>query len=139
MNAEFVERKIEELLKFKKQIEQQAEQVAEEREKMKEAMKKLRGKIPKDMQRESDDEEDDGDEEEKQDKEPKAGEKQQQRLGRRTRRPRADAWRAPSSPERPTLQHSRSTSVSAAVWSKCASWPRKSSTPGASRLSWMLS
>ncbi len=80
-NAEFVERKIEELLKFKKQVEQQAEQVGEEREKMKEAMKKLRGKIPKDMQRESDDEEDDGDEDEKQDKEPKAGEKQQQRLG----------------------------------------------------------
>ena len=81
VNADFVERKIEELLKFKKQVEQQSEQVAEEREKMKEAMKKLRGKIPKDMQRESDDEEDDGDEEEKQDREPKAGEKQQQRLG----------------------------------------------------------
>ena len=80
-NAEFVERKIEELLKFKKQVEQQSEQVAEEREKMKEAMKKLRGKIPKEMQRESDDEEDDGDEEDKEDKEPKAGEKQQQRLG----------------------------------------------------------
>ena len=82
VNAEFVERKIEELLKFKKQVEQQSEQVADEREKMKEAMKKLRGKIPKDMQRESDDEEDDGEEDEKQDKEPKAGEKQPQQVQR---------------------------------------------------------
>ncbi len=78
-NAEIVERKIEELLKFKKQVEQQSEDVAEEREKIKEMMKKMRGKIPKEMQRESDDEEDD-DDEEKED-EPKPGEKQQQRLG----------------------------------------------------------
>ncbi len=79
VNAEIVERKIEELLKFKKQVEQQSEQVAEEREKMKEMMKKMRGKIPKEMQRESDEEEDDDDEERKD--EPKPGEKQQQRLG----------------------------------------------------------
>jgi tetratricopeptide (TPR) repeat protein len=78
-NADFVERKIEELLKFKKQLEEQKEQVADEREKVKEMMKKMRGKIPKDMQRESDDEEDD-DEDEKKD-EPKPGEKQQQRVG----------------------------------------------------------
>ncbi len=78
-NAAVVERKIEELLKFKKQIEQQSEQVSEEREKVKDIKKKLRGKIPKDMQRESDDEEDDDDDEEK--KEPQIGEKQQQRLG----------------------------------------------------------
>ena len=79
MNAEFVERKIEELLKFKKQVEQQSEQVAEEREKIKEAMKKMRGKIPKEMQRESDEEENDDDEEKGE--EPKPGEKQQQRIG----------------------------------------------------------
>lgn len=78
-NAQTVERKIEELLKFKKQIEQQTEQLSEEREKIKDIKKKLRGKIPKDMQRESDDEEDD--DEEEQPKEPKPGEKQQQRLG----------------------------------------------------------
>ncbi len=78
-NAEVVEQKIEELLKFKKQIEQQSEQVSEEREKVKDMKKKLRGKIPKDMQRESDDEEDDDDDEEK--KEPQIGEKQKQRLG----------------------------------------------------------
>jgi len=80
-NADVVERKIEELLKFKKQVEQQSEQVSEEREKMKELMKKMRGKIPKEMQRESDDEEDDDDEEEEGKKEPKIGEKQQQRIG----------------------------------------------------------
>jgi tetratricopeptide (TPR) repeat protein len=78
-NADFVERKIEELLKFKKQLEEQKDQVADEREKVKEMMKKMRGKIPKDMQRESDDEEDD-DEDEKKD-EPKPGEKQQQHIG----------------------------------------------------------
>ena len=43
-------------------------------------MKKMRGKIPKEMQRESDDEEDDDDEEEKKE-EPKRGEKQTQRIG----------------------------------------------------------
>ena len=79
INAEVVERKIEELLKFKKQMEEQSEQVAGEREKIKEMMKKMRGKIPKEMQRESDEEEDDDDEEEK--KDPQVGEKQQQRIG----------------------------------------------------------
>ena len=79
-NAEVVERKIAELLKFKKELEQKSEQVAEEREKIKEMMKKMRGKIPKEMQRESDDEEDDDEEEEKKE-EPKPGEKQQQRIG----------------------------------------------------------
>ena len=78
-NAEFVERKIEELLKFKKQVEQQSEQVGEEREKVKDIKKKLRGKIPKEMQRESDDEENDEDEEEN--KDPQIGQKQQQRIG----------------------------------------------------------
>ena len=78
-NAEVVERKIADLLKFKKELEQKSEQVAEEREKIKEMMKKMRGKIPKEMQRESDDEEDDDDEEKKD--EPKPGEKQQQRIG----------------------------------------------------------
>ena len=79
INAAVVERKIEELLKFKKQMEEKSEQVAEEREKIKEMMKKMRGKIPKEMQRESDEEEDDDDEEEK--KDPQVGEKQQQRIG----------------------------------------------------------
>ena len=79
INAALVERKIEELLKFKKQMEEKSEQVAEEREKLKEMMKKMRGKIPKEMQRESDEEEDDDDEEEK--KDPQVGEKQQQRIG----------------------------------------------------------
>ena len=79
INAEVVERKIEELLKFKKQLEQQGEQVAGKREDIKEMMKKMRGKIPKEMQRESDEEEDDEDDEKKD--EPKPGEKQQQRIG----------------------------------------------------------
>ena len=79
VNAAVVERKIEELLKFKKQMEEKSGQVAEEREKIKEMMKKMRGKIPKEMQRESDEEEDDDDEEEK--KDPQVGEKQQQRIG----------------------------------------------------------
>ena len=79
INAEVVERKIADLLKFKKQLEEQGEQVASKREDIKEMMKKMRGKIPKEMQRESDEEEDD-DDEEKQD-EPKPGEKQQQRIG----------------------------------------------------------
>ena len=80
VNAEVVERKIAELLKFKKELEQKSEQVAEEREKIKEMMKKMRGKIPKEMQRESDEEEDDDEDEEKKE-EPKPGEKQQQRIG----------------------------------------------------------
>jgi tetratricopeptide (TPR) repeat protein len=80
-NASVVERRIEELLKFKKQVEQRSEQVADEREKIKELMKKLRGKIPKEMMRESAEEEDDEDEEEQEMGEPKIGEKQQQRIG----------------------------------------------------------
>jgi tetratricopeptide (TPR) repeat protein len=80
-NADVVERKIAELLKFKKKAEEQSEAVADEREKIKETMKKMRGKIPKDMQRESDDEEDDEEDEEKEKGEPKIGEKQQQRIG----------------------------------------------------------
>ena len=79
MNAAVGERKSEEMLKFKKQMEEKSEQVAEEREKIKEMMKKMRGKIPKELQRESDEEEDDDDEEEK--KDPQVGEKQQQRIG----------------------------------------------------------
>ena len=79
INAEVVERKIAELLIFKKQLEQQGEQVAGKREDIKEMMKKMRGKIPKEMQRESDEEEDDEDDEKKD--EPKPGEKQQQRIG----------------------------------------------------------
>lgn len=78
-NAGVVERRIEELLKFKKKVEQRSESVADQREKVKELMKKMRGKIPKDMQRESDDEEDDDDDKDKE--EPKPGEKQQQRIG----------------------------------------------------------
>ena len=78
-NADIVERKIAELLKFKKQTEQRSESVGSQREKIKELMKKLRGKIPKGMMSESDDEEDDDDEGEK--GEPKIGEKQQQRIG----------------------------------------------------------
>ncbi|MEQ1853659.1 MAG: hypothetical protein ABMA01_18950 [Chthoniobacteraceae bacterium] len=80
-NAAVVERRIEELLKFKKQVEQKSESVSDEREKIKELMKKLRGKIPKEMMRESDEEEDDEDEDEKDKREPKIGEKQQQRIG----------------------------------------------------------
>ena len=79
-NADIVERKIAELLKFKKQSEQRSESVGSQREKIKELMKKLRGKIPKGMMSESDDEEDDDDEKGEKD-EPKIGEKQQQRIG----------------------------------------------------------
>ena len=79
-NADVVERKIGELLQFKKQAEQRSESVGGQREKLKELMKKLRGKIPKEMMRGDDNEEDDDDEPE--DKgEPKPGEKQQQRIG----------------------------------------------------------
>ena len=78
-NADVVERKIAELLKFKKQTEQRSESVGDQREKIKELMKKLRGKIPKGMMRESDDEEDDDEPDDK--GEPKPGEKQQQRIG----------------------------------------------------------
>jgi hypothetical protein len=80
-NAAVVERRIEELLKFKKQVEQQSEQVGEKREEIKDLKKKLRGKIPKEMMTPSDEEEDDDDEDEKDKGEPKVGEKQQQRIG----------------------------------------------------------
>ena len=76
-NAAVVERKIEELLKFKQELEKKAEMVGEKREELKELMKKMRGKIPQEMQRGSDDEEDDDDE----GQEPKPGEQQQQRIG----------------------------------------------------------
>ena len=79
-NADVVERKIAELLKFKKQAEQRSESVGSQREKIKELMKKLRGKIPKEMMRGDDDEEDDDDE--NNDKgEPPHGAKQEQRIG----------------------------------------------------------
>ena len=80
-NAGIVERKIAELLKFKKQSEQRSESVGSQREKIKELMKKLRGKIPKGMMSESDDEEDDDDDDKGEKGEPKIGEKQQQRIG----------------------------------------------------------
>ena len=79
-NADIVERKIAELLKFKKQTEQRSEAVGGQREKLKELMKKLRGKIPKEQMRGDDDEEDD-DDDDKDKGEQKAGEKQQQRIG----------------------------------------------------------
>jgi tetratricopeptide (TPR) repeat protein len=83
-NADVVERHIEELLKFKKKMEEQGQQTAEMREKLRELMKKMRGKIPKEMQRESDDEEGDEDEDEEQEPQ-KPGDKppkqQTQRIG----------------------------------------------------------
>ena len=79
-NADVVERKIAELLNFKKKTEQRSESVGSQREKIKEMMKKLRGKIPKEMMRGDADEEDDEDEKGDKD-EPKPGEKQQQRIG----------------------------------------------------------
>ena len=80
-NADVVERHIDELLKFKKKVEEQQANVGQQREKLKELMKKMRGKIPAEMQRGSDDEEDD---EEEEPQEPKPGEtpkQQQQRIG----------------------------------------------------------
>jgi tetratricopeptide (TPR) repeat protein len=81
-NADVVERHIEELLKFKKKLEEEQEDVGQQREKLKELMKKMRGKIPKEMQRGSDEEEDD--EEDEQQEPPPEGEtakQQQQRIG----------------------------------------------------------
>ena len=84
-NADIVERHIAKLLDFQKKLKQQNEQAGQAREKLKELMKQLRGKIPKDMQSESDDEEDDDDEQEKKEDgkkdEPKPGKQQQQRIG----------------------------------------------------------
>ncbi len=84
-NADVVERHIDELLKYKKQLEEQQDQVGQQREKLKELMKKMRGKIPKEMQRGSDEEEDDEEEEEEQQEEEKGqketAKQQQQRIG----------------------------------------------------------
>lgn len=84
-NADLVERHIAKLLEFKKQLEEKQENVGQQREKLKELMKKMRGKIPKEMQRGSDEEEDDEDEEEPQDeegkKEKETAKQQQQRIG----------------------------------------------------------
>jgi hypothetical protein len=82
-NADVVERHIDELLKYKKQLEEQQSQVGQQREKLKEMMKKMRGKIPKEMQRGSDEEEDDEDEEEPQEEkgEKETAKQQQQRIG----------------------------------------------------------
>ena len=81
-NADVVERHIEELLKFKKKLEEQQDNVGQQREKLKELMKKMRGKIPKEMQRGSDEEEDD-EEDEQQDPPPngETAKQQQQRIG----------------------------------------------------------
>ncbi len=82
-NADVVERHIDQLLIFKKQVEEQQDQVGQQREKLKALMKKMRGKIPKEMQRgsdeEEDDEEDEQEEEEKGQKE--TAKQQQQRIG----------------------------------------------------------
>ena len=84
-NADVVERHIQELLKFKKKVEEQQEKIGDQREKLTQTMKKMRGKIPKEMQRGSDDEEEDEEEEEpEQPREPPKGDKptqQQQRIG----------------------------------------------------------
>jgi hypothetical protein len=82
-NADVVERHIEELLKFKRKLEEQQGNGGKQREKLKELMKCMRGKIPKDMQRGSDEEEDD-EEDEPQGDQPPEGEtakQQQQRIG----------------------------------------------------------
>jgi hypothetical protein len=82
-NADVVERHIDELLNFKKKLEQEQDGVGKQREKLKDLMKKMRGKIPKEMQRGSDDEEDDEDEEEEkeQDQQRETAKQQQQRIG----------------------------------------------------------
>lgn len=83
-NADVVERHIAALLKFKKKLEEQQDGIGEEREKLKELMKKMRGKIPKEMQRGSDEEEEDEDEEppeEEGKKEKETAKQQQQRIG----------------------------------------------------------
>lgn len=78
-NAEVVERHLKELLKIKKKLEMEAECVGGKRKELKELMGKLKGKIPKEMQRQSDDEEEDEDEEDG--KGPTPGQPQEQRLG----------------------------------------------------------
>ncbi len=90
-NAGVMQKRIEELIRFDKQLQQQSEGIGQQRKELSEMMKEMRGKIPKDMQRESDQEEDEDDEEEdsegqgggqkKKEKEKPAGEQQQQRLG----------------------------------------------------------
>ena len=83
-NADVVERHIDELLKFKKKLEEQQEQVGQQREKLTQMMKKMRGKIPKEMQRGSEEEEedeDDGDQKEEENAKPETAKQQQQRIG----------------------------------------------------------
>jgi hypothetical protein len=81
-NADVVERHIAELLKFKKQLEEEQENVGKQRDKLKDLMKKMRGKIPKEMQRGSDEEEDDEDDEPQDQKpEQETAKQQQQRIG----------------------------------------------------------
>lgn len=82
-NAGVMQKYIDELIQFNKKLQQQSEQISEQRKELGKAMKELRGKIPKEMQRESDQEEDedDDDEEQEQKKDQKPGQQQQQRLG----------------------------------------------------------
>jgi tetratricopeptide (TPR) repeat protein len=83
-NADVVERHIDALLNFKKKLEQEQEEVGQQREKLTQMMKKMRGKIPKEMQRGSDEEEDDEEQEEEPDeRDPKTEtpKQQQQRIG----------------------------------------------------------
>jgi TolA-binding protein len=82
-NADVVERHIQELLKFKEQLEQQAAEVEKMREEMKKMMGKLRAKIPPEMIQEGDGEEEDEESEEEKGKNPKdkTGEQQEQRIG----------------------------------------------------------
>ena len=77
------ERRIAELLKFQKKLEEKQDKVDGQRQQLKDLMKKMRGKIPKEMQRGSDDEEDDDDDEERQDEDngkKEASKQQQQRI-----------------------------------------------------------
>lgn len=82
-NADVVERHIQELLKFKEQVEKQAAEVEKMREELKKMMGKLRSKIPPEMMQEGDGEEEDEESEEEKGKNPKdkTGEKQEQRIG----------------------------------------------------------
>jgi tetratricopeptide (TPR) repeat protein len=91
-NADVVERHIKELLKSLDKVKEQNESLSEQRQKLGELMKEMRGKIPKSMQRQGDSEEDEEDEEdekqpdgqkeeEENQKPPKAGSKQEQRIG----------------------------------------------------------
>lgn len=80
-NADVVERHIDELLKFKKKLEQEQENVGDQRQKLTDMMKKMRGKIPKEMQRGSDDEEDDDEDEPEEEGDKETAKQQQQRIG----------------------------------------------------------